>query len=95
MTGYLEGITSRPSVVAQTARALSPAAHATRGVSIMSFSPAELSAGALWGYALPSARSGLTRESVLSSLSPKSRRYVEAVTALTFQQLAAGAAGSP
>jgi hypothetical protein len=96
MTGYLDGITSRPSVVApRAARVLSPAAQETRRLWIGSFSPAELSAGALGGYALPDVRSGLTRESVLSSLSPKSRRYVEAVTTLTFDQLAAGAAGSP
>jgi hypothetical protein len=56
MTGYLDGITSRPSVVAQPARALSPAAQDTRRLSIMSFSPAELEAGAFWGYAPPRPR---------------------------------------
>jgi len=69
---------------------------ARRVPSIMSLTPARLAAGALGtGYALPSARSGPTMESVLSSLSSKTRRYTEAVMALTFGQLAAGAAGSP
>jgi Nickel responsive protein SCO4226-like len=96
MSGYLEGITSRPTVVAQPSGARPPDARDTgKFPSIMSFTPAELSAGAVWGYALPSAPSGLTRESVLSSLSPKSRRYIEALTGLTFEQLGAGAAGSP
>ena len=87
MSGYLDGITSTPSVVVQPPAALSPAGPDTR-TAIMSFSPAELSAGARAG-------SGLTRESVLASLSPTSRHYVEAVTSLTFEQLAAGGAGSP
>jgi hypothetical protein len=93
MTGYLDGITSKPTVVPQAAGTRSHAGPDTR-ISVMQFSPAELSAGAVWGYSLPDTR-GLTRESVLASLDPRSRRYVEKVTALTFAQLAAGAAGSP
>jgi hypothetical protein len=62
----------------------------------MSLTPAQLAAGAVGtGYALPSAQSGPTMESVLSSMSSKTRRYTGAVMALTFEQLAAGAAGSP
>jgi hypothetical protein len=69
---------------------------ARRVPSIMSLTPARLAAGALGtGYALPRAHSGPTMESVLSSMSSKTRRDTEAVTALTFERLAAGAAGSP
>jgi uncharacterized protein DUF4242 len=92
--GYANGL----AAVGRMQRTLpaSPAAHNMRKVtSIMQLTPAEVAAGALWGYALPRPKNGLTRESVLASLSPTSRRYVEAVTALTFEQLAAGAAGSP
>jgi hypothetical protein len=69
---------------------------ARRVPSIMSLTPAGLAAGALGtGYALPSLQNGPTMESVLSSMSSKTRRHTEAVVALTFEQLAAGAAGSP
>jgi hypothetical protein len=74
----------------------SAAQDARRVPSIMSLTPALLAAGALGtGYALPSAQRGPTKESVLSSMSSKTRGYTEAVVALTFEQLAAGAAGSP
>jgi hypothetical protein len=74
----------------------SAAQDARRVPSIMSLTPAQLAADALGtGYALPSARSGPTMESVLSSMRSKTRRHTEAVMALTFEQLAAGAAGSP
>jgi hypothetical protein len=80
--------------------AVAPVSFAARDArripSIMSLTPAQLAAGALGtGYALPSAQSGPTMESVLSSMSSKTRRHTEAVTAMTFEQLAAGAAGSP
>jgi hypothetical protein len=72
------------------------AQDARRVPSIMSLTPAQLAADALGtGYALPRAQSGPTMESVLSSMSSKARRYTDAVMALTFEQLAAGAAGSP
>jgi len=74
----------------------SAAQDARRVPSIMSLTPAQLAAGALGtGYALPSVRNGPTMESLLPSMSSKTRRYTEAVTALTFEQLAAGGAGSP
>ena len=64
-----------------------------RAVSIMSLTPAQLFAGALRGYALPN--DGPTIESVLSTMSPETRRYTESVMNLTIEQLAAGAAGHP
>ena len=64
-----------------------------RAVSIMSLTPAQLFAGALGGYALPN--EGPTIESVLSTMSPETRRYTESVMNLTIEQLAAGAAGHP
>jgi hypothetical protein len=64
--------------------------------SIMKLTPARLAAGALGlGYALPSAQRGATTASILASMSPETRRYTEAVMAMTFEQLAAGAAGTP
>jgi hypothetical protein len=93
MTGYLDGITSHPSVVAGTA---SPVEQHPRSIhSVMDLTPGDFTAGALWGYALPSVQRGPNTEQVLASLSPESRRYVEGLMGLTFRQLAAGAAGSP
>lgn len=75
--------------------AVSAPAGADRGaVSLMSFTPAQLLAGTLGGYALP-ATDRPTLESVLSSMSPKTRSYTERIMGLTFEQLAAGAAGQP
>lgn len=62
---------------------------------IMSMTPAELQAGALGGYALPTYTSDSTLEEVLASMSPTTRRYTENIMALTIEQLQAGAAGSP
>ena len=74
----------------------SATADAGRVPSLMSLSPARLAAGGLGiGYALPTAQSGPTTESILASMSPETRRYTKAVTSLTFAQLAAGAAGQP
>ena len=65
-------------------------------MSIMSLTPAQLAANALGtGYAPPTKQAGPTIESVLASMSPETRRYTEAVMDLTFEQLAAGAAGHP
>ena len=47
------------------------------------------------GYQLPRAQHGPTIGSVLASMDPKTRRYTEKIMALTFTQLAAGAAGHP
>ena len=64
--------------------------------SIFDLTPARLAAGALGtGYQLPVKHTGPTVESVLASMSPQTRRWTKAVMALTFAQLAAGAAGSP
>jgi hypothetical protein len=72
------------------------AAHEPRTVrSIMGLTPGELAGGGLGGYALPSGRSSETLEEVLASMSPQTRRYTEAVMNMTFEQLAAGAAGHP
>lgn len=78
--------------------AASVAQDAGRAPSIMSMTPAQLAGLGLilrTGYALPSAQSGPTVESVLASMSPQTRRYTERIMNLTFEQLAAGAAGSP
>ena len=74
-----------------------PIPSASQGApSIMSLTPAGLAAGALGlGYALPQAQHGPTTASVLAAMSPSTRRYTKAITALTFAQLKAGAAGSP
>jgi N-methylhydantoinase A/oxoprolinase/acetone carboxylase beta subunit len=73
-----------------------PAASVKGPAWLMSLTPARLAAGALCsGYALPSTTTGPTTASVLTSMSPQTRRYTKAVTSLTFAQLAAGAAGSP
>ena len=63
---------------------------------ILSLTPAELAGGALGtSYALSPTPTSPTTASVLRSMSPETRRYTRAVMALTFAQLAAGAAGSP
>jgi hypothetical protein len=63
---------------------------------IMALTPARLAAGALGtGYQLPKAQHGPTIASVLASMDPKTRQYTEKIMALTFTQLAAGAAGHP
>ena len=78
---------ANPSSAAQDARSVP---------SILTFTPARLAAGALGtGYAVPTARKEPTVASVLASMSPSTRRYTQAVMALTFRQLSAGAAGSP
>ncbi len=62
----------------------------------MALTPARLAAGALGtGYQLPQTQHGPTIASVLASMDPKTRRYTEKIMALTFTQLAAGAAGHP
>jgi hypothetical protein len=64
--------------------------------AIMSLTPAQLAGGALdIGYQLPSAHRGPTVASVLASMSPETRAYTKAIMALSFRQLAAGAAGHP
>ena len=68
----------------------------TSSFSIMSLTPERLADGGLGlGYALPSAHPLPSTASVLATMSPSTRRYTKAVTALTFAQLKAGAAGSP
>jgi hypothetical protein len=75
----------------------SPAAQDARKVpSIFSLTPMRLASGALGtGYVLPTAQQGPSLESVLASMDPQTRRYTESIMALTFTQLAAGAAGQP
>ena len=43
----------------------------------------------------PNAQSSPTAAAVLASMSPETRRYTESIMNLTFEQLAAGAAGQP
>ena len=64
--------------------------------SIFSLTPMGLASGVLGlGYALPTADHGPSVTSVLASMDPQTRRYTKAIMALTFRQLAAGAAGQP
>jgi hypothetical protein len=69
---------------------------AQRVPSILSLTPMQLATGALGtGYALPPAHPLPSVRSVLAAMGPQTRRYTEANMALTFRQLAAGAAGQP
>ena len=64
--------------------------------AVMSMTPAQLAGVGLGtGYQLPNAQRSPTAAAVLASMSPETRRYTEAVMNLTFEQLAAGAAGQP
>ncbi len=81
------GTTSTPAS-AQTAQATS------HKVTLMQLTPGQIAGGALGGYALPSVK-GPSLQQVLASMSPQTRRYTERIMSLTFQQLAAGAAGHP
>jgi hypothetical protein len=83
-------------VVAGPGSATSAAQDARRVTPIMSLSAADLAANALGtGYAVPSAHEGPSVESVLASMSPRTREYTKRIMSLTFAQLAAGAAGQP
>ena len=63
---------------------------------LMSMTPAQLAGVGLGtGYQLPNAQRSPTAAAVLASMSPETRRYTESVMNLTFEQLAAGAAGQP
>ncbi len=63
---------------------------------LMSMTPAQLAGVGLGtGYQLPNAQSSPTSAAVLASMSPETRRYTESIMNLTFEQLAAGAAGQP
>ena len=63
---------------------------------LMSMTPAQLAGVGLGtGYQLPNAQSSPTSAAVLASMSPETRRYTESIMNLTFDQLAAGAAGHP
>ena len=74
----------------------SPSRGVPRPTSISSLTPMQLATGALGtGYALPPTHPLASVRSVLASMDPQTRRYMEAVMALTFRQLAAGAAGQP
>ena len=100
LLAFTVGTGSEKALPSASTRALAPASPATQDLrsvpSIMSMTPAQLAGDDLGtGYALPSASSGPTMDQVLASMAPATRRYTEAITALTFAQLAAGAAGSP
>ena len=63
---------------------------------LMSMTPAQLAGVGLGtGYQLPKTQSLPTSAAVLASMSPETRRYTESIMNLTFDQLAAGAAGHP
>lgn len=63
---------------------------------LMSMTPAQLAGVGLGtGYQLPSVQSSPTSAAVLASMGPETRRYTESIMGLTFEQLAAGAAGHP
>jgi hypothetical protein len=64
--------------------------------SLVPMTPWQLSgAGLGTGYQLPSAQTSPTAASALASMSPETRGYTEQIMNLTFEQLAAGAAGQP
>jgi hypothetical protein len=96
-TGYLSAIAGAPTPSVSAAASLSSVAQSTHGPAwLMRLTPGELAAGVLGSsYALPSGQSGPTVASVLAAMSPQTRRSTERLMALTFGQLAAGAAGSP
>lgn len=63
---------------------------------VMSTTPAQLAGVGLGtGYQLPNAQTSPTAAAVLASMSPETRRYTKSIMNLTFEQLAAGAAGQP
>ena len=63
---------------------------------VMSMTPAQLAGVGLGtGYQVPNEQSSPTAAAVLASMSPETRRYTESIMNLTFEQLAAGAAGHP
>ena len=63
---------------------------------LMSMTPAQLAGVGLGtGYQLPNAQSSPTSAAVLASMSPETRRHTESIMNLSFEQLAAGAAGHP
>ena len=70
------------------------AAKVARPTNLMQLTPGAIAGGVLGGYAIPTAK-GPTLQQVLDSMSPQTRRYTERLMSLTFQQLAAGAAGHP
>ena len=90
----LDGSSQRtPSV---TPSGSSAAQDGSKVPSVLSLTPMGLASGALGtGYALPAAQREPSVASVLASMDPQTRRYTEAIMALTFKQLAAGAAGQP
>lgn len=72
------------------------AAQSNSADPVLSLTPAQLAGVGLGtAYQLPNAESSPSAADVLASMSPQTRRYTEAVMNLTFQQLAAGAAGHP
>ena len=63
---------------------------------VMSMTPAQVAGVGLGtGYQLPNSQSSPTAADILASMSPETRRYTESIMNLTFEQLAAGAAGHP
>src|SRR5262245_12979661 len=102
--GYMSTFGTHPAVVTDTPAVQGymsylgkpVGANTKRTPSIMSLTPGDLAANALgMGYALPSANTGPSVESVLASMSPQTREYTRRIMNLTFAQLAAGAAGQP
>ena len=82
--GQIEGLST---MAPQTGRNADP---------LRSMTPAQLAGVGLGtGYQLPNAQSSPTSAAVLASMSPGTRRYTESIMNLTFEQLAAGAAGHP
>jgi hypothetical protein len=84
---------TRKQIEGLSTMALQTGSHA---VPVMSMTPAQLAGVGLGtGYQLPNAQSSPTAADILASMSPETRRYTESIMNLTFQQLAAGAAGQP
>ena len=84
---------TRKQIEGLSTMAQQTASHAN---PLLSMTPAQLAGVGLGtGYQLPNAQSSPTSAAVLASMSPERRRYTESVMNLTFEQLAAGAAGQP
>jgi hypothetical protein len=94
-TGSGKAHTSGSGAVAPAVSVQPAVGSGNREALIMSITPAALAAGALGGYALPSAHAGPTTAQILASMSPATRQWTRKVMSLTFAQLKGGAAGWP
>ena len=93
-----QGVTATFTLTRKQIEGLSTMAQQTASHAdpLLSMTPAQLAGVGLGtGYQLPNAQSSPTSADVMASMSPETRRYTESIMNLTFEQLAAGAAGQP